>query len=327
MNWRNLLSGALFTAAALAAPAAATSASAASMTIMVFQGMQNLPLLAGIEKGFFARRGIEIDLKVARNSAEMRNGLADGAFQIVHGGVDNAIAMVEVAKKDVAVVIGGDDAFNHLFVRPDIKSVKDLAGKEVIVDAVDTAYAFQMYAILEKNGLSKSDYQVKPVGATAVRVKAMLDGVGSASILNPPFTIMAEKAGMKDLGVVTGMIGPYQGSAGFVMKDWASANKPLLVNYLAGYVEALRWSLDPANRAEATKIFAEKLKLEPDVAARTYELAVAPGSGLTPDAKFDLAGMANVLKLRSQFTGAAETSPQKYIDLSYYEDALAALKK
>lgn len=323
MNWRNLLSGALFAAATITA----TSASAASVTVMVFQGMQNLPMLAAIDKGFFAKKGIEVDLKFARNSGEMRNGLADGAFQIVHGGVDNAIAMVEVAKKDVAVVMGGDDAFNRLFVRPDIKSVKDLAGKEVIVDAVDTAYAFQLYAVLEKNGLRKGDYQVKPVGATAVRVKAMLDGVGSASILNPPFTIMAEKGGMKDLGVVTDMIGPYQGTAAFVMKDWAKANRALLVNYLAAYVEGLRWSLDPANRAEATKLFVDKLKLEPDVAARAYELAVAPKTGLTPDAKFDLAGMANVLKLRSQFTGAAETTPQKYIDLSFYEDAIASLKK
>ena len=85
---------------------------------MVFQGLQNLPLFAAQEKGFFARRGLEVDIKIAPTSDEMRNGLAEGRYQIVHGAVDNAVAMAEVAKADIAVVIGGDNGWNQLIVQP-----------------------------------------------------------------------------------------------------------------------------------------------------------------------------------------------------------------
>jgi ABC-type nitrate/sulfonate/bicarbonate transport system substrate-binding protein len=62
--------------------------------------------------------------------------------------------MADVAKVDIVGVIGGDNSFNHLIVQPEIGSAKDLRGKTVAVDALNTAYAFQLYDILAKNGLN-----------------------------------------------------------------------------------------------------------------------------------------------------------------------------
>ena len=140
---------------------------------MVFQGLQNLPLFAAQEKGFFAKRGLEVDLKIAPTSDEMRNGLAEGRYQIVHGAVDNAVAMAEVAKADIAVVIGGDNGWNQLIVQPDIAAVADLRGKTVIVDAPNTAYALQLYELLARAGLKKGDYEVKVGRRTFRRAEAI----------------------------------------------------------------------------------------------------------------------------------------------------------
>ncbi len=90
------------------------------LTIMVFQGVQNLPLFAAQTQGFFAKRGLEVDIKIAPTSDEMRNGLAEGRYQIVHGAIDNAVAMAEVAKADIAVVCGGDNSWIELIVQPEI---------------------------------------------------------------------------------------------------------------------------------------------------------------------------------------------------------------
>jgi ABC-type nitrate/sulfonate/bicarbonate transport system substrate-binding protein len=145
-----------------------------NLTIMVFQGMQNLPLLAAQSQGFFAKRGLNVDVRIAPDSDELREGLAHGRYQIVHAGVDNAVAMAEVAKIDIAIVMGGDNGFNRLIVQPEIKSYADLRGKTVIVDAPDTAFAFLMYEMLRKNGLNKGEYEVRPVGASFRRLDAML---------------------------------------------------------------------------------------------------------------------------------------------------------
>src|SRR5688572_15958648 len=116
---------------AIFSPAAAQKTT--DLTIMVFQGMQNLPLLAAQSQGFFAKRGLKVDIRIAPDSDELRHGLAAGRYQIVHAGVDNAVAMVEVAKNDVVIAMGGDNGFNRLIVQPEIKSYADLRGKTVIV--------------------------------------------------------------------------------------------------------------------------------------------------------------------------------------------------
>ena len=43
------------------------------------------------------------------------------------------------------------------------------------------------------------------------------------------------------------------------------------------------------------------------------------------DGALDMDGVKNVLKLRAQFEGGTPAAPEKYIDLSYYQKALAGL--
>jgi ABC-type nitrate/sulfonate/bicarbonate transport system substrate-binding protein len=312
-------------AAVLIAPANAQT----RLTVMVFQGVQNLPLFAAQEKGFFAKRGIEVDLKIAPTSDEMRNGLAEGRYQIVHGAVDNAVAMAEVAKADIAVVNGGDNGWNQLIVQADIGAITELRGKTVIVDAPNTAYALQLYELLARAGLKKGDYDVKVVGATFRRAEAIRnDKTIAASMLNPPFSTVAEKAGLRSLGSAVKAIGPYQATAGFVMRSWAKGNEDTLVKYLQAYIEGVRWTLDPQNKAQAIAFLTARLKLAEDVAAQAYAIATDPTEGFAKDAALDLEGFRTVLKLRATHLGTwggVAPAPEKYIDLSYYQKAFAGL--
>jgi ABC-type nitrate/sulfonate/bicarbonate transport system substrate-binding protein len=296
------------------------------LTIMVFPGMQNLPLFAAQANGLFAKRGLAVDIKLAPSSDEQRAGLADGRWQVIHAGIDNAVAMVEVAKVDIAIICGGDNSFNHVIVQGDITSFADLRGKALAVDAPDTAYAFQLYEILKRNGLRKGDYTVKPVGATARRLAAMQeDKTLSASMMNPPFSLLAMKSGMRDLGAAATLIGAYQATGGAVLHSWARANPDVLVKYLQAYIEGLRWALDPRNKDATIRLFADNLKLPGEIAAATYAVAADPADGMARDASFDLEGFKNVLKLRADWTGAAPGAADKYLDLSYYQTALAGL--
>jgi len=233
--------------------------------------------------------------------------------------------MVEMAKVDAAIVIGGDSGFQRLFVGPDIASYDDIRGKTVLVDATNTAYAFFLYAMLKQNGLNKDDYVVKPVGATALRLAGLKDKAGVAAMLNPPFSMLGERAGLKDFGTATKALGPIQATGGFVLRSWASANSDTLVRYLQAYIDGVRWARDPANRAEAIALYVERLKLAEDIAAMCYEAVANPDSGIAKDGAFDIEGFRNVLSLRTQFQGGEALSPEKYIDLSYYRQALTGL--
>ncbi len=297
----------------------------------VFPGAQALPLIAGVQQGIFERHGIKLDLLFTVSSQELRDGLASGEFQVAHSAVDNAVAMVEMAKHDVVIVTGGDSSMNEFFVQPEIRSIADLKGRTVIVDAPNTAYALQAKKILRMNGVKDSDYTLKEVGGTLFRYRAMReDKTNAASMLNPPFSVDATSAGLKSLGRAVDLIGPYQATGAFVLRKWAADNRELLERYIAAQIEATRWTVTPANKDAGVKMLVERFKLQPAVAARTWELLADPKFGLAKDAKFDEAGFRNVLSLRAEIEGSwggKAPSPERYVDLSYYEKAAQKLQQ
>ena len=308
---------------AFAAEMQAIRAEDTKLTVIVFPGVQNLPMFAAQAKGFYAKRGLNVDLKFTPNSDELRNGLAEGRYQIAHSAIDNAFALKDKANADIAVVLGGDNSFNHLMVQPDIKSLADIKGKTVVVDAVNTAYAFQLYEMLRQKGLNKGDYEIKSAGGTNARLEAMTnDKAMVAAMMNPPFSVRGEKAGLKDMGTAAAALGAYQGTSAFVLRDWGKANSDSLVKYIEAYIEGRRWSFDPQNRAEAIALLAERLKLAPDIASLAYD---STKNDFSRDGAIDMDGVKNVLKLRAQFEGGTPAQPEKYLDLSYYQKARAGL--
>jgi len=309
---------------------AATAAAAEPATVRVnsFPNAKALPLHAGMAKGIFARRDLALQLSFTENSTKQRDGLAAGEFDIVHSAVDNAVALVELAKKDVVIVTGGDSGMNEFFVQADVRSFADLRGRKLVVDAPDTAYAIQAKKILQKHGLKDgTDYAVVPVGRGELRLKAMAENRDyAAAILNLPFTIQAEQLGMKSLGNTVDILGPYQANGAFALRAWVGSHGPLLERYIAAYVESLRWVRRPENQAECAAILMDKLKVSREVAERTYSLLVDPVRGFTPDARFDMEGFRNLLALRAEIEGGGTPAPaEKYLDLSHYRRAIATL--
>ena len=75
------------------------------------------------------------------------------------------------------------------------------------------------------------------------------------------------------------------------------------------------------------RLLMDNLKLAEDVAAQSYAVA-AGAEGLDKDARIDLEGFRNVLKLRATHLGTwggNPPDPAKYIDLTYYQKALAGM--
>jgi ABC-type nitrate/sulfonate/bicarbonate transport system substrate-binding protein len=296
------------------------------LAIMVFPGTQTLPLFAAQANGFFERHGLEVELLPAPNSAEQRKGLADGRYPIVHGAADQAVALVEAAGVDAVIVAGGDDGFNHLFVQPDIARLADLRGQTLVADVANTGWSFVLYEILRRNGLERGDYAVKEAGAPFRRFEAMRgDKAMAAAILNPPYAIHARRAGLKDMGAVVDIVGPYLGTVPYTLRSWAAANGDVLTAYLAACIKGLRWSLDPANRTALERLCALRLDVPADIAAEICATATSPAHGLARDAMLDIDGLATVLRLRAAFEGRIPAPPEKYLDLSFYRCALAGL--
>ena len=322
----NRLRASLF-CAALAAASPAIAEDMATVRVITFPAAAYTPLFLGIQDGIFEKHGVKVELKITPTSDFLRAGLAKGDYDVALSAVDNAVAMVEDAGKDVVIVTGGDTGMNELIARADIASIEDVRGKTVLVDAPNTAFALLAKKILKNHGLmAGKDYEVKAIGSTLLRMQAMVDDpTSAASMLGPPFSFAAKEKGLKSFGRSSDLLGPYQSGGMYVMRAWAKANAGVLERYLAAYIESVRKVRDPANRAEVVSLIAARFKQDAKTAERSYESLMEPGFGLAPDARFDMEGFKAVLALRAEIEGewgGKPPAPEKYVDLGYYERAL-----
>jgi ABC-type nitrate/sulfonate/bicarbonate transport system substrate-binding protein len=308
--------------------AMARAAEPVPLHVNTFPTARSLPFYVGVDKGIFAKHGLKVELEFTPSSKRQRDGLASGKVDIVHSAVDNAVAMVEVAKVDVVIVSGGDSGTNEFYVQNYVNDFADIRGHAVVVDATNTAYALQAKKILLKHGLKDGvDYKLNPVGNGSFRFKALKeDNNNAAAIMNLPYSLQAQAFGMKSMGRTIDMLGPYQAGGAFVLRSWARAHADTLEQYIAAFVEALRWSLDNANRSEAVAMLVDKLKLPKDIAEKSYDLMSDPSFGFAPDAKFNMEGFKNVLAMRAEIEGGPVLDPTRLIDLSYYERAMKLVK-
>lgn len=319
--------------ASLAAAALAGCASAppappndpVTLRVNLFRGASNIPIYMAQERGAFRDRNITLQLQFTPNSEEQRAGLAAGRFEIAHAAVDNAVAMVEVAKADVVILAGGDGGMNEVLVRSDVNRPADLRGKVYVVDAPNTAYALIGRKILKNAGLKEgSDYTLNPLGGSQARAGFLDAPNGAMTLLNPPWNFIAKERGAKALGTTLELYGPYQAQGAFVLRRWAQANAGVVERYLAAFIEGCRAAQDPANRAQVLAVLQRELKLTERVAEQTYVELMKRGHGLAPDCAFDLAGFRNVLALRAEIEGqwgGTPPDPGRYLDLSYYDRA------
>lgn len=199
---------------ALAVCALALQARAAEpepLHVNTFPNARALPFYVGRDHGFFARHGLNVDLQFTKSSRSQRDALADGGADVVQAAVDNAVAMIDVAKLDIVIVGGGDSGTNEFYVQDDVKDFADIRGRAIVVDAVNTAYALQAKKILAQHGLRlDADYTLNPVGNGARRLQALFaDKKNAGAILNLPFSLQAAARGLHSLGRTTDMLGPY----------------------------------------------------------------------------------------------------------------------
>ena len=296
-----------------------------TLRVNVFRGGSNIPIYMALEKGYFSRRGITVNLQFTPNSSQQRSGLAAGKFDIAHAAVDNAVAMIEVAKVDVVIVSGGDGGMNELLVRQDINKPADIRGRTYVVDAPNTAYALIGRKMFKNAGLIDGrDYKLDPIGGSEIRSKGLDTPAGAATMLNPPWNFVARDRGAKSLGRTIDLYGPYQASGAFVLRSWAKSNEQVLERYLAAFIEGCRAAQDPAQKKQVLAVLKRELKLDDRLTELTYQELMLKGSGLSRDCAIDMPGFKNVLALRAEIEGqwgGNPPAPDKFLDMSYFEKA------
>jgi NitT/TauT family transport system substrate-binding protein len=279
--------------------------------------------------GIFATYGLNIQIprSASGGSEEVRRWLASGELDLADYGVDNAIAMVENAGVDVILVAATDYTPTELVAQPEIKSIADLRGKVVLVDAPNTQNALALKKILSTAGLNAgTDYQMKEAGGTSARVAAMYKQKEyAATMASGQTAAQARQRGLVSLATTSNIVGPMLRYGVFTRRQWAKENSDPLVRYLAAHITAQRWIVNPENKNKVIDMIMQQRKLSRELAAGLYEMDIGP-DGLAKDAAIDVARFSNVLKFRAEVEGSwggKAPAPDRYYDASYHKKALA----
>jgi ABC-type nitrate/sulfonate/bicarbonate transport system substrate-binding protein len=301
------------------------------LRVAAFEGGHNLALWAAIRQGFLEDNGVAAIVTYVPSSAVMLTGLADVKFDIGFLAIDNIIAYEEgqseakaAASPQLTALFGVDDGLLTLEAAPAVKKVADLKGKTLSVDAMTTGYAFVLRELIVRAGLQESDVKFVSAGGTSNRYRDLIAGKQDGTLLRTPFELLAKDKGYRALATAEAL-GPYLGTVAAARKQWSRDNDVAVIGFIRGYRAALAWVSDPKNRAVAEALLVANLRdMTPALAKRSYDVLLAPRTGLIRDLSLDPARIQTVLGLRGKFAEVKKklTDPTKYIDTSYREKAL-----
>lgn len=285
---------------------------------IISEGLNTWPLYVALDKGFFPREGVNVEVTLTRFSAKQLQALKSGGFDIGFQQCDHVVRAVEEGCDLFMFMALAHAPELSLVVAPGIRSFGDLKGKIIAVDGARSGYALLLRRLLAEKGLKDGDYVFSEIGGSRERHDALRDGSAAASLLNPPFDRNLFAAGCGSLGTTAQYFPTYTGSIAAARRSWAQANGPALVAFIRGMNAAFAWLRDPAHKQEAIDILRSRLDLDAKAAAEAFDECVR-----RPRPEIRQEGLRQVIDVVWDAEGLKppKGDPARYMDLTYYERA------
>ena len=229
-----------------------------------------VPLAVGDKRGFFQEEGIVAE-SIRMNPAVALQALVSGEidyYTVLGPGVAAAIRGVPV--KLVAAYVPVSPT--ALIARPEIKSVSELKGKTIGVNAYGGALEAMGRLIVKHFGIDP-DKQVKflATGPLDARFGAMKQGLTFATLGGPPIDFLGEKLGFVVLTRAHELFSfPV---SGLIASERKLKERPHEIGrVIKAGIKANRYIRQ--NRDGTLPIMAQWLKIDTEMAARTYDSSV-----------------------------------------------------
>jgi NitT/TauT family transport system substrate-binding protein len=321
--------------AALATIAGVVSAQAQETTIKVgvVRSLANGAILIAQERGYFKEVGIKLQLELLQSSATGMAGLAQGALDIIAGGV--SAGYFNALEKNLPIIFAVDRVTtpirHNLMIRTDlkdqIKSLKDMKGKVVASNAPGSITTYEVGKMLETVGLTIHDVEVKvmPFGQFAVALK---NKAVDAVLAIPPFTYnIAENDFAVPFAEPDLLVKPQPMTiaVNLINTEWAKKDQNLVRNYFLALTRGIR---DYCNAYHGAPIRKELIDIlvKSGTEKREALLHKYPWPARNLSGKLNVASLLDIQDwyVKNKFT-KAKFPVERLVDNSYADYANAKL--
>jgi ABC-type nitrate/sulfonate/bicarbonate transport system substrate-binding protein len=251
--------------------------------------------------GLLEAVGLDVTEHPVPSSPAQFRSLVDGDLQVALTSPDNVLAYrFDPANPlgdllDARIVGAVDRALGPgLYGRPGL-APDALRGARIGVDVPHSGFALALYALADRLGVRRDEYELVSLGSTPKRLEALLAGECDATMLNAGNDLLAEQAGCVRLAGLTDHYAPYLGTVVAVVGPEHLSSARLLLRALSETCgEILSGSLD----AEVVEAARRRLGLDEVLARRYLERMQSPDEGLVAGGVVDRASLATLVALR-----------------------------
>jgi NitT/TauT family transport system substrate-binding protein len=200
--------------------------------------------------GSFEKYGLRLKPVYIRGSVNaLQSLLARELFIQMEGGPAGVRAWARGAK-DVTLIGAVGNKLDYLLVTiPSIKRPEDLKGKRVGVSAIGASSDFIARFAVRQLGLNpEKDVQILAAGGMGQRWAALTGGHIEASVVQPPYTLLARKAGYTVLIDLSKQDFQYPISAVITTRSFIKAENDTVMNFMRGLADGMDFYRSEANK-------------------------------------------------------------------------------
>ena len=278
-----------------------------------------VPYAVAMEKGFFKNNGVDVTgiLTAAGGGTAVRNTLAGG---IPFGEVSLAAAVQAINAGQKLIIIGAGAwsvADQMWMVKKDstLKSIKDLAGKQIAYTAPGSVSNMLILMALKANGMTPQQVKLVPAGDLGANVSAVGSGAVDAGF-SDELIYSQHKELVRPLFMVRDVLDPRMMQTVMITTaDYAKAHPDIIKGLIVARREGLAYAMEHPD--EAADITAKAYN-NPNVDLFRAHIHNLIKENYWSDGRLDYAGMNHMvegLQITGQIKGDVEWP--KYVDTSY----------
>lgn len=284
---------------------------AAADNVLVRVGTPNVasdaPLFVAVEKGFFAKQGINVQFVGFASAADMVAPLGTGQLDVGAGGLSaglfNAVAR-GVAIKAVAdkVSLHAGSHYLNLVVRKDLldsgrfKSLKDLKGLRIGEAGIETSTSYALSVAAKQGGLTYNDFE-HPSLSFPDQFAALQNKSIDASVAAEPILTRILDSGVAGEVKSLAQISPNLQVAVLLYSESFSKNSDVAQRFMNAYIQGARYYADAIrngklvgpNAAEVIPILIKYTTLkDPAIYRRIAAAEIDPNGRMNMDCLRDM---------------------------------------
>jgi ABC-type nitrate/sulfonate/bicarbonate transport system substrate-binding protein len=268
------------------------------------------------DEDIYGHYGLSVSAPVS-DSNTVRSGFIAGSTPFAQLGAIDTLTLLAAGVKVKILGCQQSSVPFQMWAKNEIKTAKDLKGKNVGVSTLTGATGVATLKYLDANGVKPSDVNIVPLGSVPSQLAALTSGRLDAALLSyPAYQSAAAAGGLHKIGDAPLAPNIYVADA-----DWAKTHHNTIVAYLKGNTEGLvAYATD---RTAALPVLAKLLRLnldDPTQGATVKEGYQLYHAAYTPIHECEKATFDEFVPYLTPEAQATLQKPGKFLDNSYLQE-------